>query len=153
MNYPFEIIRKTRVNVLKMVEGLSIDQLNKIPQGFNNNLIWNIGHLVAVQQNLCYKQAGLPIIIDETYFDTYKSDTKPDGLANEAGLEQIKELLVSTINQLEVDYKKNLFANYVPRPTRYNVDINNIDEAITFLLFHEGLHTGYILALKRALNG
>ncbi len=152
MNYPFEIIRKTRVNVLKMVEGFSIEQLNKIPEGFNNNLIWNIGHLVAVQQNLCYKQAGLPITVEEAYFDTYKSDTKPNGLAGEADLEQIKQLLVSTIDQLEIDYNNNLFVNYVPRPTRYNVDINNIDEAITFLLFHEGLHTGYILALKRSLS-
>jgi len=152
MNYQFEIIRKTRVNVLKMIEGFSINELNKIPEGFNNNLIWNVGHLVAVQQNLCYKQAGLPIIVDETYFDTYKSDTKPDGLANEADFEQIKHFLVSTIDQLEVDYHHNLFVNYVTRPTRYNVDINDIDEAITFLLFHEGLHTGYIQALKRALN-
>jgi hypothetical protein len=97
MNYQFEIIRKTRVNVLKIIDGLSIEQLNVIPKGFNNNLIWNVGHLVAVQQNLCYKQAGLPIIVDDNYFNLYKSDTKPDGLAGEAGFKQIKELLVSQL--------------------------------------------------------
>lgn len=152
MNYPFEIIRKTRVNVLKMVEGFSIEQLNKIPEGFNNNLIWNIGHLIAAQQNICYKRAGLTTDIDEVFFNTYKSDTKPDGQVDEAGFEQIKQLLVSTIDQLEADYNNNLFTNYTPWTTRYNFEITSIDEAINFLPFHEGLHTGYIMALKRALN-
>jgi hypothetical protein len=152
MNYPIEIIRKTRENVLKMIDGLSIEQLNKIPQGFNNNLIWNIGHLIATQQGICYKRAGFPLVIDEAFFDTYKSGTKPEGLVDEAGLENIKLLLVSAINQLEIDYNKGLFTNYQTWTTRYNFEITNIDEALNFLPFHEGLHTGYIMALKRALN-
>ncbi|WCT10039.1 DinB family protein [Mucilaginibacter jinjuensis] len=152
MNYAFEVIRKTRVNVLKMVDGLSIEQLNKIPEGFNNNLIWNIGHLIAAQQNICYKRAGLHSDIDEVFFNTYKSDTKPEGNVEEGGFEQIKRLLVSTIDQLELDYNSNAFAGYKPWTVRYNFEINNIDEAIAFLPFHEGLHTGYIMALKRALN-
>jgi hypothetical protein len=152
MNYPIEIIRKTRENVLKMIDGLSIEQLNKIPEGFNNNLIWNIGHLVATQQGICYKRAGFPLIIDEVFFETYKSGTKPEELVDEAGLENIKQLLVSTIDQLEIDYNNKIFSNYQTWTTRYNFDITNIDEALNFVPFHEGLHTGYIMALKRTLN-
>jgi hypothetical protein len=152
MNYPIEIIRKTRENVLKMIDGLSIEQLNKIPEGFNNNLIWNIGHLVATQQGICYKRAGFPLIIDEAFFETYKSGTKPEELVDEAGLENIKQLLVSTIDQLEIDYNNKIFTNYQTWTTRYNFDITNIDEALNFVPFHEGLHTGYIMALKRTLN-
>lgn len=151
MNYTFEIIRKTRESLLKMVDGLSIEQLNKIPEGFNNNVIWNIGHLIAAQQGICYKRAGFPAVIDEAFFDTYKSGTKPESVIDEAGFEHIKQLLVSTIDQLEVDYKNNAFANYTAWTTRYDVEISTIDQAITFLLFHEGLHTGYIQALKRSL--
>lgn len=135
-----------------MVDGLSIEQLNKIPEGFNNNLIWNIGHLVATQQGICYKRAGFSLVIDKAFFDTYKSGTKPEGYVDEAGFEQIKQLLVSTIDQLEIDYNNNEFTNYTTWTTRYNFEINNIDEAMTFLPFHEGLHTGYIMALKRALS-
>jgi hypothetical protein len=152
MNYPIEIIRKTRVNVLKMIDGLSIEQLNKVPEGFNNNLIWNIGHLVAAQQNICYKRAGFPFIIDETFFDAYKSETKPEGDVDEAGFEHIKQLLISTIDQLEIDYNNGIFTNYQTWATRYNFEISNIDEALNFLPFHEGLHTGYIMVLKRTLN-
>ncbi len=152
MNYSIEIIRKTRVNVLDLVDGLSIKQLNKVPEGFNNNLIWNIGHLVAAQQNICYKRAGFPLVIDEAFFDTYKSGTKPEGDVDEAGFGHIKQLLASTIDRLELDYSKGIFTDYKAWTARYNFEISSIDEAITFLPFHEGLHTGYIIALKRALS-
>ncbi|OKS86790.1 DinB family protein [Mucilaginibacter polytrichastri] len=151
MNFPIEIIRKTRVNVLKVVDGLTIEQLNKIPEGFNNNIIWNIAHLVAAQQGICYKRAGLPMLIDENYFNAYKPDSKPEVFVDEAGFEYIKHLLVSTIDQFEVDYNKGIFTNYPAWMSRYNLEIANIDEAISFLPFHEGLHTGYMMALKRAI--
>jgi len=38
-----------------MITPFSLEQLNKIPEGFNNNLIWNIAHCVVTQQLLCYK--------------------------------------------------------------------------------------------------
>jgi hypothetical protein len=44
-------LRKLRFAVLKAVEQLTTEQLNKVPDGFNNNIIWNIAHLIASQQN------------------------------------------------------------------------------------------------------
>lgn len=63
MNKQIEIIRKTRVKLLEMLSDLSTDQLNKIPAGFNNNIIWNLAHLVAAQQGICYLRAGLPMVL------------------------------------------------------------------------------------------
>ena len=45
--------------ILKLVEGLSIEQLNKVPARFNNNIICNLGHLICSLQTLCYKLSGL----------------------------------------------------------------------------------------------
>ena len=36
----------------------SLAQLNKIPEGFNNNIIWNIAHTVVTHQLLLYKMTG-----------------------------------------------------------------------------------------------
>ncbi|MBD1422623.1 DinB family protein [Sphingobacterium chuzhouense] len=37
---------------LSYFENYSLDQLNKIPNGFNNNLIWNIGHIIVTRQKI-----------------------------------------------------------------------------------------------------
>ena len=152
MKNQIEIIKKTRAFLLNIIKDLSINQLNEIPSGFNNNIIWNVAHLVAAQQGVCYARASLQMIVDNRYFITYKPDTKPEKFVSEAEVEQIKEMLVSTIEQFELDYQNNVFSAYVPWTTRYGAELNTIDEAIGFLFFHEGIHTGYVMALKRSLK-
>ena len=39
MQKQFEILNATRNNVLKAIEGLTLDQLNTIPTGFKNNIM------------------------------------------------------------------------------------------------------------------
>lgn len=152
MNKPFEIIRQTRRHMLNLIKDLTIDELNKVPAGFNNNIIWNLGHVIASQQGVCYRRAGLDLKIDDDFFAMYKPETKPERFITTDELENIKQLLFSTIDQLEEDYKTDMFANYVPWVTRYEVKIDSVNDALTFLPFHEGLHMGYIMALKRAIG-
>ncbi|MDB5006836.1 MAG: hypothetical protein JWP45_1229 [Mucilaginibacter sp.] len=151
MNTVFEIIKKPRIQLINLIKDLSIEQLNEVPAGFNNNLIWNMAHIIAAQQGVCYKRAGLDIRVDENFFQRYKPDTKPDGFMDNTEIEKISGLLLTTIDQLETDYNNNVFTNYTPWTTRYGVQLNNIDNAINFLPFHEGLHFGYIMALKRVV--
>jgi hypothetical protein len=35
-----EYIRQPRLKILELLEGFSLEQLNEIPKGFNNNIIW-----------------------------------------------------------------------------------------------------------------
>ena len=150
MEKQFEIIRKTRNFLLSIVEGLSLEQVNKIPEGFNNNIAWNLGHVIAAQQGVCYLRAGLPMIIDGELFKKFKPESKPELPASPEEINQLKTLLFSTIDVLEEDYKTGKFSAYVPWTTRYGVQINTIEDAISFLSFHDGLHVGYTMALRRA---
>ena len=152
MNKQIETIRKTRVKILEMVSELNTDQLNKIPPGFNNNIIWNIGHLVASQQGICYLRAGLPLIIEKEFFMSYKPDSKPEGFVGAEEIEKIRSLMFSTLDHLETELKQCSFNNYTNWTTRYGVNITDIEDAVNFLPFHEGLHMGYIMALKRLIN-
>ena len=147
-----EILRKTRANFLNVIEDLTIEQLNKIPQGFNNNIIWNLGHLLVTQQSLCYLKAGLKTTIDDHYFLNYKPETRPNGFVESAEVEKIKELFISAVGQLDSDYNKNAFTNYIPWTNRYGIEITNIDDAISYVLFHEGIHLGYVMDLKRLIK-
>ena len=152
MTKSIEIIKKTRIHLLSQVSELSIEQLNKIPAGFNNNIAWNMGHMVGTQQGICYKRAGLDTVVGEVFFETYKPGTKPDKFIDEQQIETIKELFISTLDRFEADYENNLFANYTPWTTRSGVDLGSIEDVLSFLPFHEGLHTGYIWALKRVVS-
>jgi hypothetical protein len=152
MNKSIESIRKTRSYVLQLVNGLTAEQLNEVPAGFNNNIIWNLGHLIASQQGICYLRAGLKAWVSEKVYGDYKPGTKPSSFINNSEIEELKNLLLTSLDPLETDYGNNLFQNYPTWTTRYDVTITTIDEALQFLLFHEGLHTGYIMALKRVVT-
>ncbi|WP_448698517.1 DinB family protein [Mucilaginibacter sp. AW1-3] len=152
MNKALETIRQTRKATLDYVKDLTIEQLNHIPDGFNNNIAWNLGHMVAAQQGVCYKRSGnTPMHITDEFFMRFKPESKPERFITQEEIDQIKTLMFSTIDQLEVDYQHQIFGTHTPWTTRYGVQIGNLDEAINFLPFHEGLHFGYIMALKRAV--
>ena len=72
MKTQFEILNITRANVLKTIEGLTLEELNVVPPGFKNNIIWNVAHIVVTQQLLCYKLSKLDMHIDNEFVDKFK---------------------------------------------------------------------------------
>ena len=152
MEKQFEIIKSTRKFLLSVIADLTIDELNEIPAGFNNNIIWNFAHLIAAQQNVCYVRGGLDLKIDQDLFIAYKPETKPVGYVEKEKVAEIKELILSTIDQLEADYYNNIFSEYNVWTNRYGVTHNTIEDTINFLIFHEGFHVGYIMSLKRLVK-
>jgi hypothetical protein len=144
-----EIIRKTRSFLLEDLKDLTTEQFNKIPEGFNNNIIWNLAHLVATQQIVCYISARLDPKINEDFISAYRKGTRPEKSVDIAEIENIKTLLFTTLDQLEIDYNDQIFGGYTAWSTRYGVELANIEDALNFLPFHEGLHSGCITALKR----
>lgn len=151
MKKQFEIVRKTRAFLITLLDGLSVEQLNKIPEGFNNNIIWNFGHVIAAQQGICYRRSGLPLRIDEQQFEQYKPGSRPEGSVGEAEIKTLKESLLTTIDQLEEDCGAGRFSAYSSWTTRYGVAVDSIEDAVAFLVFHDGLHTGYIMALRHCV--
>ena len=145
-------IQETRKLFLNLIEGLTIEEINIIPQGFNNNIIWNFGHVIVSQQTLCYRLAGLPLNLDESYILKYAKGTKPETFLDGKELAFLKELSVSMINILVDDLNKNLFSNYKEYQTSFNVKLLNVQDAVKFLTMHEGMHYGYVLALKKLVK-
>ncbi len=145
-------IQETRKLFLNLIEGLTIEEINKIPQGFNNNIIWNFGHIIVSQQTLCYRLAGLSLNLDESYILKYAKGTKPETFLDGKELAFLKELSVSMINILVDDLDKNLFSNYKEYQTSFNVKLLNVQDAVKFLTMHEGMHYGYVLALKKLIK-
>jgi len=151
MQTQIKILQQTRGNVLNIVENLSIEQLNKIPPNFSNNVLWNFAHLVVTQQLLCYKLSGLPLKIPTDWVDKYRKGSKPEGSLTAAEIIPIKEKFVNLVDILQEDYENRIFQNYQSYPTSFGIELTNIEEAIQFNNVHEGLHLGYIMALRKSI--
>lgn len=126
----------------------SLDQLNKIPNGFTNNLIWNIGHIIVAQQSLIYKSSGLPMYIPEDLVYLYKPGTKPTAVTQD-GAHELKELLTSLVTKTEVDFQKGIFKTYNERTTATGFHLGSLRDAFEFNNYHEGLHLGYMMSIRK----
>ncbi|MBB6239335.1 hypothetical protein HDC90_003988 [Pedobacter sp. AK013] len=142
-------IKNTRAFVLELVKDLNTVQLNKIPAGFNNNIIWNIAHLTAAQQNLCYVRSGLTVTVKEEHFSPFLSGTKPEKFMEQKAIDSIFDALLNSMDRLAGDYSSGIFLKFDPWDKRYGMKLNSIEDAINFIPFHEGMHIGYIMALKK----
>jgi DinB superfamily len=148
----FDRYKLIRQYILENIKDLTLAQLNEIPPHFSNNIIWNVAHLISAQQGVCYRPAGKISAVDAAILKAYKPDTKPEGNVDESFVHHIKELFISTINDFENDYSENEFVNYTAWTNRYGTEISNVDIAAEFLLFHEGLHLGVIMSIKKNLK-
>ena len=151
MNWNHNLVLKNRLLLSKFLEKFSLDQLNTVPKGYRNSIFWNVAHIVVTQQLLVYGLSNRPLLVDSELVKTYKKDTKTVHEATEEELALVKTLLFSTIEQTKTDYDNGVFKNYTPYTTSLNVTLSTVDEAIRFNAFHEGIHLGYILAMKNTL--
>ena len=151
MDWTFDVLLKNRTILKSFIESFSLEELNKIPQGFNNNIIWNIAHLIASQQVLIYKLSGLPTLISDDMIEMFRKGSKPQRDLTQKEVDEIKGLLFSTVEKTKEDYKIGVFKSYQSYTTSTNSTLTNVEDALSFNNFHEGIHLGYILALKKSL--
>lgn len=149
MEKQFDIIRQTRTNFLTLVQGLSLEQVNKIPAGFSNNIAWNFGHVIVTQQLICYKVSGYEAKIGMELIDKYRKGTKPEGDIDAAEWQQLLHLAPTTFDSLLADYTNGFFTQFTPYTTSYGVELTSIDDVLRFLPVHEALHYGYAMSQKK----
>jgi len=73
----FEVTRAARKNVLNLLKGFTVDQMNLIPKGYRNNLVWHLGHLLVTQQLLTYNLSGHRLKIPNEWVDQFRKGSEP----------------------------------------------------------------------------
>lgn len=135
---------------MSVIEGLSISELNTIPSGFNNSILWNVGHILVTQQALHYRLSNLPMRLDKEFVDRFKKGSSAV-YYDESVWQTIKSNFMPMIDNLEEDVHSGLFKEFNEYTTSYGTRLTDIKSAIEFDLAHEALHLGYIMAQKRAV--
>lgn len=151
MEQTFELNRTSRKLIAPFLEEYTLDQLNTIPEGFSNTLFWNIAHVVVTQQLLVYKLSGLPMLISDELVDNYKKGSKPEQAATQEEVDQIKALIFDLVDQTQADYGSGVFTQFTEYPTSSGFILKNVKHAMAYNNFHEGLHLGIMMSMKKIL--
>ncbi|MFD0863443.1 DinB family protein [Sungkyunkwania multivorans] len=151
MDFVFETSLQNRRSLHYFLNNLSLQELNTVPAGFSNSIFWNIAHVVVTQQLLVYTLSGKESMLPQSFIDSFRKGTKHEKDATEQDVKQVSEWLFATLEKTKEDYAKSVFKNYGSYTTSLKVTLKTVEDGLNFNNFHEGIHLGYILAMKKAI--
>ncbi len=154
MENHLQFFQWTRANILELLNSLTVEQVNFIPDGFKNNIVWNAGHIHAAQQFLVYKLAGLGMDLTDEFFNRYISGS-PEMPIEKDEFESIKLKLQLFAHQTVEDHAHGRFVSFEPFKGNYfSIDYHFQDwqTAFQYNNLHEAWHLGYMMALGRAIT-
>ena len=154
MNEIFDFIITSHKAFIQLIDGLTIEQLNKIPEGYNNNIIWNFGHIVVSTQTLCYVRTGILADANSVKFNEfYKKDTRPTYTVTIQEVEELKALALDSVEKIKEAYVNGVFAKITPFLTStYGAEMKSIEEVLVTTIGHDNVHYGYAWAMKKGVE-
>ncbi|PIB38368.1 DinB family protein [Maribacter sp. 4G9] len=152
MNSQLALTLQNRRHLHQVLTQTPKKDLLKIPDGFRNNIWWNIAHVVVTQQILVYKFSALQMRVPEELVEKFMKGTTPDGTATDEEIKMVADFLISSIEWTKQDLEEGLFKEYKPYTTSAGFHLETLGDAINFNLFHEGLHMATIMTQKRLLK-
>ena len=128
------------------------DMLFEIPEGFNNNIIWQVGHCITSQQRHMYMRSGLPMYISNEFMESFKIGSSPSVWKTTPDINEVKHLLINTVDRLESDLESRLFVNYENFKLPIGFMVKNHVDALQAANYHEAEHSGTILTYLKLLS-
>lgn len=147
----FDITEKIHVIYHNILLTTSNEDLFTVPENFNNNIFWNVSHVLVTQQLLVYKLSKLHTRLDWGLVKKYSKGTFPEKGVSEEEVQLVAKGLLDTPKWVKEDYQKGIFKDYEPYTTSANVTLNSAEDAIAFNIFHLGLHMGTVQAIQKKL--
>ena len=151
MEATFRIWETSRGLYQSFLDNYSLEQLNTIPEGMSNNLIWNMGHIIVSQQKLVYALSGLPMHISDSLFEKYQNGSRPDGKTSQIEVDEIMKLLSEMVEKTKIDFESGVFKEFHPYQTKTGFYLGTLKEAMEFNNYHEGIHLGIMMTIKKYL--
>lgn len=146
-----QIVKNSRQQVQDVVEGLSAEQWMMIPAGHDNNIAWNVGHLIWAQIGLTYGHSSLEAPMDRAaYIPLYGIGTSPATWTADPDPEELLKVFISLPDQMIADAKSGKFdhVEFQPWQTGGGARFDTLLDMMVYNCAHEGEHRGMIMALK-----
>ncbi|WP_339301768.1 DinB family protein [Paenibacillus sp. FSL K6-2441] len=142
----FEQLHTYRRELMKVVEDVSEDEADIVPDGFNNNIRWNLGHVVLDQYLWIRVLTKEDMPVPMSFNQWFGYGTNPSHFTDETpSLSELISLLQEQPRFIEQQYRDRLEEEYPPT----DMGMHTLEQVLVRTIFHEGLHMGAIQAIKR----
>ena len=149
----FDTLRTTRRALAAVVDAMAPDARTAVPPGFRNHVLWNVGHLAVTEQLLTCGLAGRPLHVPDEMVAAFRKGTAPGGWDRTWTWEEVREPFLSLPDRTEADLAAGPPPSFREYTTTPGVVLRSVEDALRFNLYHEGLHLGAVLALRRVTEG
>ncbi|MCU9614430.1 DinB family protein [Caldibacillus lycopersici] len=149
-------MEKTIFHHMDTVRGITEQTIQRIgeqiadvvPDGFNNNIRWNLGHIPVVQEALVFGTLGEKQALPEAFSEYFRPGSKPaDWTSEPPTLEEIATVLSNQKLRIREALQGRL-EETLPKPFTLpaGITFQTVSETLLFSCVHEGFH---IEAIKR----
>ncbi|WP_419880897.1 DinB family protein [Peribacillus sp. B-H-3] len=146
-----ETVRGITENLIKKFPEETADI---VPEGFNNSIRWNFGHIAFIQEKLVFgllgKEGGLP----EEYEEFFKAGSKPaDWSDAPPSMSEIADELSKQKSRIRSFLESSMDIKF-PEPftNKAGIKLYTSGEAFLFSFFHEAMHIETIKLIYRKIS-
>ncbi|WP_088105224.1 DinB family protein [Halalkalibacter urbisdiaboli] len=137
----FDQLEFARAKVIKLLEEIDEEKLRKTPTGFNNHILWNAGHIYAVQEGLTFGVTKQQTKQLEELKLLFGGGTKPaDWTKSPPSLEELVSLLKEQPERIRHTFTNRLDEK-IEKPLSFpGLTLATVEDLLSFSLLHEGMH-------------
>jgi len=142
----FEVLKG---RFLGELEDITDDIINIQPEGFNNTILWHVGHLVTVNEQFMFDYPKKSTSLPENYINLFAKGTSPadwnEDIPSKTDLVNQFTKQVTRIQQIPVERLEE-------RLKQPFLGLETFGEITNLALFHIAYHLGQIHAMKLMLQ-
>lgn len=153
MQSAFEFSIAVRKKIIQLIENLSLEQLNFIPEGFNNNLAWNFGHIVNTTEALAYIASGVNPLLTIPFKEDYGKGSKPLRHINSEEINHFKERAFTSIEKVKNDIINGKISDVTPYVTEtFGMSNDSPESIMQCIAMHDSYHYGCMRTLLQKIK-
>ena len=96
-------------------------------------------------------RSGLPMYISKEFMESFMIGSSPSSWKITPDVNDVKRLLIDTVDRLESDLESGVFVNYTPFELPIGFQVKNHIEALQAANYHEAEHSGKIFTYLKLL--
>jgi hypothetical protein len=155
-------MEQTIIHHMETVRGITEQLIKKIPEeisdiipnGFNNNIRWNFGHIAFVQEKLIFGLLDEEMSIPKDYEQLFGAGTKPaEWKGTPPSFAEIALILMEQKTRIK-EFIPGRLNEKLPTPftNRGGITFYTVGETLLFSFYHEALHVETIKRLYRSIS-